>query len=95
MKKLYLLIVVLLIAIVAYTQPLMDTAVKLVAQKENVIKENTIVTIENLGDKINTEYPEMRPTVSADGNMLFLYGRATLQMCKLAPFPLPRIFGLV
>ena len=65
MKKLYLLIVVLLIAIVAYTQPLMDTAVKLVAQKENVIKENTIVTVENLGDKINTEYPEMRPTVSA------------------------------
>lgn len=88
MKKLYLLIVVLLIAIVAYTQPLMDTAVKLVAQKENVIKENTIVTIENLGDKINTEYPEMRPTVSADGNMLFFIRQGHPSNVQISTVPI-------
>lgn len=94
MKKLYLLIVIVLTALVAYAQPLMDTAVKLIAQKENIIKENTIVTVENLGDQINTGYPEMRPTVSADGNMLFLSARATRPMFKLPPYPLPRIFGI-
>ena len=88
MRKLYLLIVVLLIAIVAYTQPLMDTAVKLVAQKENVIKENTIVTVENLGDKINTEYPEMRPTVSADGNMLFFIRQGHPSNVQISTVPI-------
>ena len=40
-------------------------------QKENVIRETTIVQVENLGDLINTDNPEMRPTISADGNLLF------------------------
>ncbi|RYY63737.1 MAG: OmpA family protein, partial [Chitinophagaceae bacterium] len=44
---------------------------KLIAQKENIIKESTIVKVENLGERINTEYPELRPTISADGNLLF------------------------
>jgi len=53
------------------SQPLNDTTGKLIAQKENVIKAETIIKIENLGPKVNTEYPELRPTVSADGNILF------------------------
>jgi len=48
-----------------------DTSGGLIAQKENIITAATIVKIENLGDKINTKYAELRPTVSADGNLLF------------------------
>jgi OmpA-OmpF porin, OOP family len=40
-------------------------------QKENVINAETIIKIENLGTKINTDEPELRPTISADGNLLF------------------------
>ncbi len=50
-------------------QPVLDTTLK--EQKENVIKETTIIKVENLGELINTENPEMRPTISADGNLLF------------------------
>jgi OmpA-OmpF porin, OOP family len=50
-------------------QPIRDTTLK--EQKENIIKETTIIQVENLGDLINTENPEMRPTISADGNLLF------------------------
>ena len=50
-------------------QPSRDTTLK--EQKENVIRETTIVQVENLGDLINTDNPEMRPTISADGNLLF------------------------
>jgi outer membrane protein OmpA-like peptidoglycan-associated protein len=51
-------------------QPAVDTGT-LVAQKENIITTNTIVKIENLGPNINTSLAELRPTVSADGNLLF------------------------
>ncbi len=51
-------------------QPLSDSG-KLIQQKDNVIVESTIIKVENLGDVVNTEYPEMRPTISADGNLLF------------------------
>jgi len=44
---------------------------KLIPQKDNIINSNTILKIENLGQSVNTAYPEMRPTVSADGNLLF------------------------
>ena len=50
-------------------QPVLDTTLK--EQKENVIKETTIIKVENLGELINTDNPEMRPTISADGNLLF------------------------
>ena len=53
----------------AAAQPSRDTTLK--EQKENVIKETTIVKVENLGEVINTQNPEMRPTISADGNLLF------------------------
>src|SRR5215216_6556941 len=44
---------------------------KLIVQKENVIKESTIIKIENLGHNINSDLAELRPTISADGNLLF------------------------
>ncbi len=44
---------------------------KLIEQKNNIITDQTILKIDNLGLKINTEYPELRPTISADGNLLF------------------------
>ncbi len=57
----------------AFTQPsaISDTTGDLVPQKENIITENTILKIENLGLKINSNLAELRPTVSADGNILF------------------------
>jgi len=62
---------ILLIPVSSLAQPSLDTSVKLIAQKENEIKASTIIKIENLGEGINSEYPEMRPTISADGDLLF------------------------
>lgn len=45
--------------------------VGLVPQKQNVITDETIVKVENIGDKINTSLEELRPTISADGTLLF------------------------
>lgn len=70
MKQAITLVLPLLCIIYAPAQPLADTS-KLVAQKENVIKESTIIKIENLGININSDLPELRPTISADGNILF------------------------
>src|SRR5690349_19130235 len=63
----------ILIAIIqsALAQPSSDTSGTLKAQKENIIKATTIVKIENLGININSDLPELRPTISADGNLLF------------------------
>ena len=52
-------------------QPSSDTLGALKPQKENIITSETIIKIENLGEKINTQLPELRPTISADGNILF------------------------
>jgi OOP family OmpA-OmpF porin len=71
MKKLYIFFIALACFYAGYTQPAADSSAKLIAQKENVITESTIVKVENLGAVINTEHPEMRPTISADGNLLF------------------------
>lgn len=43
----------------------------LVQQKSNIITASTILKIENLGENINSDLPELRPTISADGNLLF------------------------
>ena len=43
----------------------------LIAQKDNIITANTILKIENLGIKVNSDLAELRPTISADGNLLF------------------------
>ncbi|MEZ5028125.1 MAG: OmpA family protein [Ferruginibacter sp.] len=53
----------------AYTTPAFRYTFK--RAKENVITASTIIQVENLGEDINTFHPEMRPTISADGNLLF------------------------
>ena len=45
-----------------------DTA-RLIQQKENIITAATIVKVENMGALINTPLSELRPTISADGNL--------------------------
>ncbi|GAC1426276.1 MAG: hypothetical protein NVSMB67_28970 [Flavisolibacter sp.] len=54
----------------AIGQPTSDT-LGLKPQKNNIITASTIMQIENLGKNINSELPELRPTISADGNLLF------------------------
>lgn len=48
-----------------------DSTAGLKQQKENIITVNTILKIENLGININSDLPELRPTISADGDLLF------------------------
>jgi len=71
MKKTFTLLSFLFCISTVVAQPLTDTTIKLKEQSENVIKETTIIKVENLGEVINTGNPEMRPTISADGNLLF------------------------
>ncbi|MBK8493720.1 MAG: OmpA family protein [Chitinophagaceae bacterium] len=69
MRKMFTFCLFILCISVTTAQPVLDTTLK--EQAENVIKETTIIKIENLGEGINSENPEMRPTISADGNLLF------------------------
>jgi OmpA-OmpF porin, OOP family len=69
MKKIFTFSVLILCFFTATAQPVQDTTLK--EQKDNIIKETTIIKVENLGELINTGHPEMRPTISADGNLLF------------------------
>ncbi len=71
MKNLIFCSAVFLVCLSSYAQPSSDTTGVWITQKENVIKENTVIKIENLGININSELPELRPTISADGNILF------------------------
>lgn len=71
MKKAILFFSLLLCHAILWAQPVVDTAGKLVEQKTNVITTNTILKVENLGPDINTGQPELRPTISADGDLLF------------------------
>lgn len=66
-----LLYSLLLFSAKAFAQPSATPPEKLIAQKENIIKEGTIVKMENVGWHVNSELPELRPTISADGNHLF------------------------
>lgn len=77
MKNIFTCIVIVFYAQYACAQPLYTDSVgaKLVAQKNNIITAETILKIENLGTNINTSLPELRPTVSADGNLLFYIGQ--------------------
>lgn len=70
MKK-ALLLFFIIACLQVHAQPDPGTSEKFIAQKENIIKEGTIVKIENLGWRINSELAELRPTISADGNHLF------------------------
>lgn len=64
-----------------------DTLGPLVQQKENVLKAETVIKVENIGTKINTEYPELRPTISADGNLLFFIRQNHPQNTKVQEVP--------
>jgi OmpA-OmpF porin, OOP family len=64
-----------------------DSAGVLKRQKENVIKAETIIKIENLGTKVNTDVPELRPTISADGNLLFFIRQNDPQNTKYNELP--------
>jgi OmpA-OmpF porin, OOP family len=55
----------------AIAQPGADTSGVLVPQKDNIITDGTVLKIENLGTNINSNLNELRPTISADGNLLF------------------------
>lgn len=48
-----------------------DTSGGLIVQKDNIITSSTVIKIENMGTRINSTLPELRPTISADGNLLF------------------------
>jgi outer membrane protein OmpA-like peptidoglycan-associated protein len=69
MKTTFTICAFIVLLSTAAAQPAIDTTLK--EQKENIIKETTIVKVENLGELINTAHPEMRPTISADGDLLF------------------------
>lgn len=71
MKKVFAFFYFLLLLCAAHAQPSADTTEKLIAQKENIITAATIIKIENIGPNINSDLPELRPTISADGNLLF------------------------
>lgn len=72
MKKLIHIIIFCAFLPSAWAQPFPgDTSLALKEQKEKIITASTIIKIENLGPEINTKYPELRPTISADGNLLF------------------------
>lgn len=57
-------------ALTAFSQPSADTP-RLKRQSDNIVREGTVMKVENLGENINSDLPELRPTVSADGNLLF------------------------
>jgi hypothetical protein len=74
LKKLYLFIILYSFLANIYAQPsnaVSTDTFKLKPQKENFISAETIIKIENIGPNINSPFAELRPTVSADGNLLF------------------------
>ena len=75
-------------------QPLADTSGSLIPQKENIITASTIIKTENLGPNINTPLAELRPTVSADGNLLFFIVENDPMNTKYNSFQTRRISGM-
>lgn len=69
-KKLYTTTLLCIILSFANAQLSADT-LKLIAKKDNIVDASTIIKIENLGLNVNSDLAELRPTVSADGNLLF------------------------
>jgi outer membrane protein OmpA-like peptidoglycan-associated protein len=73
-KKLILSLLVVYYLQAAVAQPAVyrdSLGVVLKEQKDLVITPETVLKIENLGTNINTDLPELRPTISADGKLLF------------------------
>lgn len=70
MKYLLLAAAVFIAATTVHAQPSADTG-RLIEQKELIITQNTIIKVENVGPNINSPLAELRPTISADGKLLF------------------------
>lgn len=68
MKKATLFTLLLCVYAFAQAQLAADTIRE---QTDHIIRAGTIIKVENLGFKVNSEFAELRPTVSADGNLLF------------------------
>ncbi|ULQ52050.1 OmpA family protein [Flavihumibacter fluvii] len=71
MKPLVAVSILMAGCMAVHAQPHIDSLPRLIPQKENIITAETVIKIENLGININSDLPELRPTVSADGNLLF------------------------
>lgn len=71
MKKIIISVLLSAPLLQLMAQPALDTTGDLIPQKENIITASTILKIENLGFRVNSVLPELRPTISADGNLLF------------------------
>ncbi|MEO7119857.1 MAG: hypothetical protein ABIY62_02105, partial [Ginsengibacter sp.] len=76
MKKTILVFTTFLFLNYGNSQPSNNNAkradtVALKAQDNNIITAETVIKIENIGPDINTSYPELRPTISSDGKLLF------------------------
>ena len=74
MKKPLLFSILSIFIQYAFAQPPKNVATDtlgLIPQKENIINPETIIKIENVGENINTGLAELRPAISADGNLLF------------------------
>ena len=71
-----------------------DTA-RLIQQKENIITAATIIKVENMGAHINTPLTELRPTISADGNLLFFICENHPYNTNIILFATRRISGLL
>ncbi len=71
-KKVIIIVIFSIFTYIGISQPMVvDTSGGLIEQKDNTITSGTIIKIENLGTRINSVLPELRPTVSADGNHLY------------------------
>jgi OmpA-OmpF porin, OOP family len=70
-KRILLILLSSISVILTSAQSLVDAKPKLIEKKEKVIDSSTIIKIENLGFRVNSELAELRPTISADGNLLF------------------------
>ncbi len=76
LKKIILVFTTFLLVKYASAQPVNNNAknadtIGLKAQENNFITPETVIKIENIGPDINTSYPELRPTISSDGKLLF------------------------
>jgi outer membrane protein OmpA-like peptidoglycan-associated protein len=69
-RKLSVIAFFLTSAFITSAQYSSDTG-RLVEKTDRVINAATVIKVENLGLNINSDLPELRPTVSADGNLLF------------------------
>ncbi|WP_301921794.1 OmpA family protein [Ferruginibacter sp.] len=89
MKKIILLLTVFFCCQFAIAQPAVysDSLGILKVQKDIIINSQTILKVENLGTNINTDLPELRPTISADGKLLFFICQNHPQNTKVNEVP--------